>query len=385
MSQVIVALYEDYKTAEAAAKQLVRDKKLNAQDVSLLTYESDPSAEAGQDSGDNTFLAQKLGSRRDLGAVRDTLVGLGVNDSDAGDFAEGLRRGSTLLAVQADDTAGAEIHQILASHQPIDIAERAEQWRKAGWTGFRPDDDQYTAEQAVAERQRYATPAATTAAGEQVLPVMEEQLIVGKREVQQGGIRAYSRIVEKPVEETVELRQEHVQVERRPVDRPVAPRELDTFKEGTIEMTELTEEPVVTKQARVIEEVVLHKDVEQRTETTRDTVRHTDVQVEDIGTGAGQPTAARAELTAEDSEFRNHYNAQFANSGFSYEQIAPAYRFGRNLHSSERYYSVDWDTVEPEAQQMWEQRNPGTWENFKNSIRYGWEYMTHDRGTTGPA
>src|SRR5512143_1280036 len=316
MSQVIIALYEDYKTAEAAAKQLIRDKKLKTQDVSLLTYESEPRADTSHESnsGDNTLLAQKLGSRRDLGTVHNTLVSLGVNDSDAGAFAEGLRRGHTLLAVQADEAAGADIHQILARHQPINITERTEQWRKTGWAGFQPDAKQYTAEQIAAERKRYAAPAAT---GEQVLPVMEEQLVVGKREVQQGGIRAYTRVVEKPVEETVNLRQEHVQVDRRPVDRPVEPSELETFKEGTIEMTERTEEPVITKQARVIEEVVLHKDVEQRTETIRDTVRHTDVQVEDLGTASSQPaaaqtdlsasssetTAARADLLAEDSEF----------------------------------------------------------------------------------
>src|SRR5512143_850633 len=171
MSQVIIALYEAYKTAEAAAKQLVRDKKLKTQDVTLLTYESNPSTDESResDSGDNTFLAQKLGSRRDLGTVHDTLGSLGVNDSDAGDFAEGLRRGHTLLAVQVDEAAGADIHQILASHQPINITERTEQWRKAGWAGFQPDAQQYTAEQIAAERQRYAAPATT---GEQVLPVM---------------------------------------------------------------------------------------------------------------------------------------------------------------------------------------------------------------------
>ena len=70
---------------------------------------------------------------------------------------------------------------------------------------------------------------------------MEEKLIVGKREIQQGGVRAYTRLVEKPVEETVNRRQEHVSVERRPVDRPVDPSELAAFKEGTIEMTERTE------------------------------------------------------------------------------------------------------------------------------------------------
>ena len=63
MSQVIIALYEDYKTAEAAAKQLVRDKKVKTPDVTLLTYESDTRADTSRqsDSGDNTFLAQQLG------------------------------------------------------------------------------------------------------------------------------------------------------------------------------------------------------------------------------------------------------------------------------------------------------------------------------------
>jgi uncharacterized protein (TIGR02271 family) len=85
------------------------------------------------------------------------------------------------------------------------------------------------------------------------------------------------------VEESVQLREEHVRVQRNPVNRPASEADFNAFKEGTIELTETTEEPVVSKRARVVEEVVVGKDVTERTETVRDTVRKTDVEVEEVG------------------------------------------------------------------------------------------------------
>jgi uncharacterized protein (TIGR02271 family) len=87
-------------------------------------------------------------------------------------------------------------------------------------------------------------------------------------------------VVETPVQEQVMLRKEDVQVERRPVDRPMAAGD-DAFRERTIEATETSEEAVVSKEARVTEEVVVRKTAEERTETVRDTVRRTEVEVED--------------------------------------------------------------------------------------------------------
>lgn len=114
--------------------------------------------------------------------------------------------------------------------------------------------------------------------GEIVLPIIEEQLVVGKRTVESGAARVRTKITEKPVEESVTLREEHVTVERHKVDRPVdnAPA---AFKEGTIEVTEMAEVPVVAKQSRVVEEVVVGKEVTEHTETIRDTVKRTDVDV----------------------------------------------------------------------------------------------------------
>ncbi len=117
---------------------------------------------------------------------------------------------------------------------------------------------------------------------EAVLPVIEEELQVGKREVEKGGVRVTNRVTETPVEGQVRLREEHVNVERRPVNRPVGEADAVAFREGTIEVSEKAEQAVVAKQARVVEEVVIDKQVTERTETVRDTVKQTDVDVEDL-------------------------------------------------------------------------------------------------------
>lgn len=114
------------------------------------------------------------------------------------------------------------------------------------------------------------------------IPVIEEELQVGKREVERGGVRVRSRIIERPVEESLRLREEHVVVDRNRVDRPATESDFDTFKEGEIELRERSEVPVVNKEARVVEEVKLRKDVREREETVRDTVRSTDVEVDEL-------------------------------------------------------------------------------------------------------
>lgn len=112
------------------------------------------------------------------------------------------------------------------------------------------------------------------------IPRVQENLEVGKRSVESGGVRVRSRIVERPVEEHVRLRQEHVEVERHPVNRPLTGNEGDAFRERTIELTERSEVPVVNKEARVVEEVNVSKNVTSRDETVRDTLRDTEIDVD---------------------------------------------------------------------------------------------------------
>ena len=240
------------------------------------------------------------------------------------------------------------------------------------------------------ERRANYRPTGTTQAttrtgnqGEKVIPVVEEELQVGKRAVERGGVQVNVGVNEKPVEEQVNLREERVRVERRPVDREATNADAAAFKEGTFEVREMAEQPVVNKQARVVEEVVVGKDVQERTETVRDTVRRTDVNVQQTGgqttraqtTGATPTTGTTSNVSFEnlDSDFRNNYSQRYGRSGYNYEQYQPAYRYGYNLATHDRFRNQDWSAVEPEARRYWEERNQGTWDDFKDSIRYAWD------------
>ncbi|GAC1551298.1 MAG: hypothetical protein NVS2B7_27270 [Herpetosiphon sp.] len=127
--------------------------------------------------------------------------------------------------------------------------------------------------------------------GETAIPVIEEQLNVGKREVEGGGVRVNTHVTERPVTEQVTLHEERVDVERRPVNREVHAGELNQVREGTFEVREHSEVPIVEKTARVVEEVVINKEAHDRTERVQDTVRRTDVEVEKLsGTTTGHST-----------------------------------------------------------------------------------------------
>lgn len=124
-----------------------------------------------------------------------------------------------------------------------------------------------------------------------VIPVIEEELQVGKKTVQTGGVYIKSTIVQRPVEKTVNLQEERVFVERTPVDHPADNTDFEAFKEGQIELKEHAEVPVISKEARVVEEIIINKEVNERNETVRDTVRKTEVDIEDIDTPANRSSA----------------------------------------------------------------------------------------------
>ncbi len=111
----------------------------------------------------------------------------------------------------------------------------------------------------------------------ETIPVVEENLEIGKREVETGGVRLRSRVVEQEVSKDINLRDESVTVERNAVDRPATTADL---REEQLEVREYDEVPVVNKEARVVEEISLSKDVTEREETISDTVRKTEVDID---------------------------------------------------------------------------------------------------------
>jgi uncharacterized protein (TIGR02271 family) len=245
------------------------------------------------------------------GGLISGLTRLGVPDEDAKHYAEGLRRGGTLVSVNAPDEGAARAVAIMKRHGAVEIDKRAAEWRNDGWTGFDTNAAPSAAtgaatagsfdarSETTAEHRRIPTQAVEAGGREVAIPVVEEQLQVGKREVERGGVRVETRVTETPVEEQVNLREEHVHVERRPVDYTFHGSEMEAFKEAQVEIREAYEEMVVNKKTRVVEEVVVGKDVEQHTETVRETLRRTDVDIEPLEPGARARGASASTQTDE--------------------------------------------------------------------------------------
>ena len=182
-------------------------------------------------------------------------------------YEEAVRRGGYLLTVNCDDAEAPRVHQILEGSNAVDMVDRERELRSSG---FVPP---------------VAAPAVAAAPTEGIIPVVEEQLAVGKRQVDRGGVRVRAYTVETPVQQRVSLREERVDVERRAVNAPVA-ETAGLFQERNFELTETSEEVVVAKEARIVEELSVRKEAGQRLETVSDTVRHTEVEVDELTPGA---------------------------------------------------------------------------------------------------
>jgi len=175
----------------------------------------------------------------------------------------------------------------------------------------------------------------------------------------------------------VQLREEHVNVERRPVDQPATEADLAAFKEGEMELRETAEEPVVSKSARVVEEVVVGKDVTERTENIKDTVRKTEVDVQPLDATRARTDMEDTAATASDADFRDHWRNVYGQSGQRYEDYDAAYRYGANLGSNDRFRNYRWEDVEGDVRSDWEANHPeSTWERVKDAVRYGAERVT---------
>lgn len=201
----------------------------------------------------------------------DSLGDLFMPEEDRYSYAEGLSRGGQLLTVSGLSSAEYDaVLDILDDEGTVNLDEREASWRNEGWGGY--EASPYATERSA------VTGHSATPSGESI-PVVEESLRVGKRDISHGRVRVRAYTVETPVSETVELRDERVELVRTPVDRPAKVDE--DYRERSFEAEEHREEAVVSKEARVVEEIGLRKTSDTRQETVSDTVRHTEVEVDD--------------------------------------------------------------------------------------------------------
>ncbi|MFC7738844.1 YsnF/AvaK domain-containing protein [Roseomonas sp. GCM10028921] len=300
MTRTITAMFSDRTAADAAIRQLIHELNLGSDQVRVHAAETATSGSTSTSAGADTgFWA--------------SLKDLFVPDEDRATYAEGIRRGQFVVSAEVEEGMLDHAMDILENNGAVDLDTQEAEWRQSGWTGDQAGtgttsavaSSPSTPELGVAATGTAAATAAAPVAGttsattaattartgsEEVIPIVEEQVRIGKRDVERGRVRVRSYIVETPVTEQVTLREEHVDVQRRTVDRPVTDAD-HLFQERVIEATEHAEEAVVSKEARVTEELVIRKEASERAETVNDTVRRTEVEVEDTTTDRSRTTA----------------------------------------------------------------------------------------------
>lgn len=221
-------------------------------------------------------------------------------DEDRYAYAEGLSRGGYLVTVTGlGSTQYDTVLDILDDEGSVNLDEREQSWRSEGWGGYETSSYATSGIGGAMAGSSMTGASATSArtgdldtpmeygaqtgqrkihSDDETIPVVEESIRVGKRETGHGRIRVRAYTIEEPFNESVELRDERVEIERRAVDRPAVADQ--DYLDRTLEAEEHREEAVVQKEARVVEEIGLRKTSDTHTETVSDTVRRTEVEIE---------------------------------------------------------------------------------------------------------
>lgn len=294
MANTVVGFFDSASEAQSAVDQLVQNG-FDRSDIDVSSGSSSSTSGTSysdSNSGTTSSDINRDGDHDGGNAVSRFFKNLfGGDDDEANRYATVGQRSGAIVTVHADSDDEAErAADLLDDYGAVNVDERASEY---GYTS-QPMSDTTSAgmsdnSSTTMSGNTYNTGSGTTgnfdttnANREGVIQVVQENLEVGKRTVETGGVRVRSRIVQRPVEESIRLREEKVTVERTPVNRVVTGTDLNTFQEQNIELTETAEVPVVHKEARVVEEVRVNKDSSEREETIHDTVRNTEVDVENL-------------------------------------------------------------------------------------------------------
>jgi stress response protein YsnF len=254
--QTLIAAYATRDEAERVRNRLIESGIPNDDIRPSPDGATDAEGPAQRTEGGNSFW--------------DWLFGTDVPETDRAWYQSNLREGRTAVSVRSSDvTKPALIEGILEEYEPVSMGDDAIA------SGPGPANE-----------------------NEERIPIIKEELEVGKRETEQRyRIRAYT--VEHPVEENVTLRDERVVIERRPISSEGAADD-QALKPREVEIIERHEEPVVAKKAQATEEVVVvRKEVQEHTEAVRDKVRETKVEVDKNTTDDKPPSVPRERAIGE--------------------------------------------------------------------------------------
>lgn len=292
--KTVIGLFNNLGDAKSTLGDFAR-LGLYADKVGLLSSEQGAYSNVGMDPLDLPEVGRAAANRpmlewlKEPGGIAGALTRLGVSQTDAVRCIDTLKQGGTLEAVIVDDTKEGDATAIMRARTTH--YERDTQLERDTQPEMRPEIEPSaraaaTDAQTRGKEQSYEREAksAKSSTEDIVIPIIEEELEIGKREVDAGGVRVATHVSDVPVEKTVTVREERIRVERRVVDRPVDDRD-EVFQERAFEMKASAEQPYVTKRAHIVEEIRVHKDAEEHEEKIQDRVRHTEVDITDLPGG----------------------------------------------------------------------------------------------------
>jgi hypothetical protein len=298
----IIGQFEDPADAQRAVDELA-SAGVAGEAVRLLPGAGSATGGVGGASHD---------SARDGGGFLSSFGGMSIPEEDRRVYAEGMRRGLTTVVVRVDAARAPAVEETLERNGAVDLDEREASVALRGLAGRRDgrrgrDDDHRPRPPPPPWRTRRAPPPAwaprrSARTAWSSARRSGSSSASARRPAAGCGCAATSSRRRSRSRSRCATSACHV--ERRPVDRPVQPGDA-VFEERVIEASERSEEAVVTKEARVVEEIGLRKEADTRTETVRDTVRRQEVEVEDDrtargGTGVVTETAVETSVTRDD-------------------------------------------------------------------------------------
>jgi hypothetical protein len=378
MTKTVVALYDDREAAQRAVSELVNNG-FERDDISLLAPDASGEFSRELDIADptNTSAAQGAGLGAGLGAALGGLGGLlvglgaltipgigpvlaagplaaamsglagagvgaiaggvtggllgalidmGIPEERAHYYAEGVRRGGTLIVVRTNDERTRDAVDIVNRQRPVDVNNRADEWRKTGWSRFDPEGSVYSNGPVVPGMARNAT-------SERGTPLNDGRQSASDDPLVGGHARGATSQMGTPLN-----------------DGRQAP---------------YTDDPVVGGGARSA--------TIEPTAGAHSGHGHPSGYNDDDQVVAGMARSADADFDRYDSEFETHFRGSRYSTDYSYQDFRPAYRYGYDLARNPRYRGRAWTDFESDAQRDWDTQHPGSWERFKDAIRHGWE------------
>jgi len=190
------------------------------------------------------------------------------------------------LMIRTAPTHGNTMHFVREQYHEVDedeITGMSVGTRAGGEVVERADDDSVVVDDAATARRRPATgrtDRAVDTGNNITVPVVEEQLKAGVREVEGGRFRLAKTVTNEQQTIEVPVEREEVYVTERAVNRPATEADLN-MRERDIEIPLRQQEVVTQKQAVVTGEVNIRKETVTDTERVTDTVRREEVHVED--------------------------------------------------------------------------------------------------------